>query len=499
MSQTYQSRIIVHPEGIDTTGFTNENSLVRAMQDRPDTLVPAVTMLMGAWHTQFPLSFMTEGQGFLKKEAINHIEYDYPVMGKRVTTSRIKASPYTAGNKPGVGHSDIKVTFDTHLFKKKALVMTPDNTLLQVRDEGLSVPGGGVQLSFRLVDPNPASFLALDQLTPGTVWGLTGGSPVSNSRSFGTQSTTQYPGKRKNQISILRKSYEMAGNITNRVVEFQFYTEGGKMSRYWVDFEEYQHMLAWKEECETHLWVSEYNRDNLGVIPLTDPDTGLPVPMGAGMFQQIRSNTTYSVFTETLLRTILGDVFRGAPDTGMMDVVLYTGTGGFDSFDLGMKDSTLFSLIAESGIGSNFVKSKAGGLNLGGYFRSYEHVEGHTITLKKLPMLDHGGYADRSARHPVTGRPLSSYEMYFVDQSTYDGIPNLRMVHQEGRLEIRGLHQGMTLLKGSNFGDYKGNGRYVNLATPQDATSIHFMSTKGICMLRDTHTFALKPASNFVG
>lgn len=493
-----KSRIVVHDEVYDGTGFTDQNSLVRALADKPDELTPVITMLMGAWNyaNQFPLLALTEGQGFTRNIGLNDIQYTYPVMGKRKTTDTIVSSTYSASSVIGNNKTDVVVVFANKWFSNQQLVMTPNKTLLRVNGNPIPV-GKNWRYTFKMVDPDPTVTLDFTQVLPGTAWGAIGGAPVSESRSWGNESVLQSPGKRKNQISILRRSYHIAGNISNKIVEFQLFNSSGQKTNYWLDWAEFQHMLQWREDKETHLWVSEYTRDAAGQNPLIDPDTGQIIPMGAGLMQQITNSDTFTTLTEAKIRSIVSDVFRGVPDTGAMDIVVYCGEGFAELFDIAMKSSTSFTLVADS-LGDKFVRSAGGNLQLGGYFTSYLHIDGHIITLKRLQFLTHGAYADVAPRHPETGLPLTSYEAYFVDQSIYDGVPNLQMVHQKGRMEIRGLEQGMSLVKGSEYGSYSGNSKYLKLATQQDQTSIHFLGTCGIQMLNDTHSFKLLPSVNIV-
>lgn len=488
-----KSRIIVHNEGYDATGFTDQNSLVRAMMDKPDQLTPVITMLFGAWNFagRFPLLALTEGQGFTRSTGLNNGQFEYPVIGKRKTTDTIVSTSYSSTDKPGIGHTPFYVVFTTKWFSRQQMVMTPNKTMVQVQGDPVKV-GSNYRYTFVLTNPDVTAYVAYDQLLPGTVWGAIGGAPVSQSLSFGNSMPLQTPGKRKNQISYLRRSYHIAGNIANKVVEFRLWDANGKPTNLWIDWVDMQHMLQWREDKETHLWVSEYTRDAAGQNPLIDPDTGQPIPMTAGLMQQITNSDTYTVLTDTKIRNIVSDVFRGTPDTGAMDLVWYVGDGFADEFDAAMKGSAMFTQVAQ-GLGTNgeFVRSKGGNLQLGGYFTSYKHIDGHIITLKRLPFLSHGAYADIAERHPVSGLPMTAYEAYLVDQSVYDGVPNLQMVHEEGRMEIRGLEQGMALVKGSTYGSYNGNKQYLSLSTPQDLTSIHFMGTCGIQMMNDTHSFKL--------
>lgn len=488
---TLQSRIIIHPEGYDTSGVSNENTLVRARLDKPEAITKIVTMLMGAWGygESFPLLQLTEGQKGGSKE-IENIEYEYPVIGKRKTTTRVFSTQYGTGDKPGINNTMFFIVFEEKWFPPQQTIASVEfGVTARVMEEPVPAVGGGYRYTCQLVDPDPAAYVPLNALTPGVIWGKLGGANVANSLSVGNWSPVQTPGKRKGQIGVLRKSYRMAGNIANRMVEFNIVNGKGQTSSLWLDYEEFQHMINWKAEKEETLWLSEYNRDVYGNIKMMDSVSGLPIPYGAGLKQQIPNSTTYSSLTEKLIRSIVNDTMQGTPDTQQMDIMLFCGNGFKEEFDLAMKSSTIFTQVA-LGTADSFVRSAGGNLQLGGYFTSYRSVDGHVITLKNLPFLNHGGYADASGIHPISGRPKSSYEAYFVDASTYDGQRNIMMMHQKGRMELRGLHQGMTALPDSDYTSYRGNSA-LRLATERDESSVHFMATLGVQLLRDTNSFKL--------
>lgn len=498
---TLQSKIQVHGENFDATGYSDQNSLVRALADKPDQLTPTLTHLMGAWNwaNRFPLLALTEGQaGGIKEVAINSLQYEYPVIGKRKTTETVSSTQYGTGDKPGLNNTPFFVTYANKWFAPSQTLRSRSGIQARVMEEPVSAAGGGWRYKLQMFNPDPTASVPLGDLLPGAVWGIGGGSTVTQSLSVGNWSPVQTPGKRKNQISFIRKSFRLAGNVANKIVTFTLVDANQRATNLWLDWETFQHMLAYREEKELHLWTSEYSRNEYGQNPLIDPATQQIIPTGAGLFQQIPNYDTYSFLTEKKIKTTLGDVFRGAPDTMKMDIVLYTGEGGAEEFDTAMKGSKIFNQVAFS-TGDNFVRSAGGNLMLGGYFTSYQSVDGHIVTIKKLPFLDLGGYADASPRHPISGRPLSSYEMYFVDMSKYDGVPNLQLVYEKGRMEVRGVRQGMTVVPGTTYGDFNGMKGFIPLATEQDETSVHYMASCGIQMLRNTHSFKLLPDVSALG
>jgi hypothetical protein len=258
------------------------------------------------------------------------------------------------------------------------------------------------------------------------------------------------------------------------VVEFDLPVKGGQTSRFWMDYEEWQHFLQWKEECEMYYWYGQQSYGDNGVVQMKD-ENGQPVQIGPGLFDQIINKDTYSVLTENKLSDVVGDIFFGMTDAQNMNVTLYTGTGGAREFDRAMKDKlgTLGFTVFSDG---RFIQGNGSELTLTGYFKRYEHVDGHTINVVKVPLFDHGAVAQASQRHPVTGLPLESYRMCFVDQSRYDGQPNVQMINKKGREMVKWAVAGSVVPRGM--------GDSALRASDIDGASVHFLKTAGICLKR---------------
>lgn len=475
-----QAQVLYH-DTFDGRGFTNENSLANALLTKPDQITPVITHLAGKESDKFPLTFLTEGQaGGVKPIELNDIQYEWNVMGRMKNSDKIVSHGYQAGDKPGLNGTPFFVTFETNWLKYQHTIISPNGIQARImrRPEGA---GAHYQYKLQLINPDPAAYVDLGELVAGLSWTMTGGASVSESFSMGNESNVMAPGKLKNQISILRKSYHWGGNIARKTVEVQF-NVNGKSTNLWMPFEEWQHMMEWKQSNEEHFWWSQYNRRPDGSIPLIDEDSNLPIPIGAGVDQQIPNRDTYSMLTYKKLMNTVRDVMYGATDTGKMNIVLYTGVGGAQEFDEALKDkASQFTQI----MGDKFTTGAGRNLRLTGFYTSFEHVDGHVITLAKLPLLDYGSRAENSPKHPVTGLPLTSYEMYFVDQSMYDGEQNVRMVTQKGRSMVRRCVAGMS----EPAMDFTGNNQYI--ATEQDKSSVHFLAAKGICIRRANHCFKL--------
>lgn len=479
------SRVIYHDK-FDGKGFTDENSLSSALLTNPEQIVPVLTHLQGREDLKFPLSFLTEGQNNgIKTVELNDVQYFYSTFRKLRKTDSIAVTPaVTTG--VGLNNSYFTLDFRTNWLKVQHNVFSPSGVLCRIQKAPKKV-GNFYRYELVKIKNNGVAIPAADLLA-GQQWSMGAGANVSESGSMGNASNVVMPGKMKNQISFLRKSYALRGNIARKTVEVQFKVDG-KPTSLWMDFEKWQHSLNWKQDLEEHLWYSEYNRNPDGTIDLLDEDTGLPIPYCAGVFDQIDNNDTYGQLTADKIKRTVSDVLYGATDTGVMNIALFTGDGGAEEFDNAMKEEgNGFTMVSNSNVGDKFVGGATNSHNLmfGGYFTSYKHVDGHTITLKKLPLLDFGGRAENSPKHPITGRPLESYRMTFLDMSMYDGLPNVQMATQKGRGMVTGVLQGMA----STPYHFTGN-NFENVATEKDESKIHFLSAKSICIRRNTHCFNL--------
>ena len=474
---------VVYHDTFDGRGFTDQNSLVNALLTRPDQLDPVLTHLMGRKDKQFPLSFLSEGyEGSI---GVQDVQYTYDVINKLDKAITVISTTYGALDTPGINHTHFYITFKTNWAKVDHIIESAGDVQARVVSRPVQV-GNHYKYELQMMYDGRFPFCPVSELVPGTLWAMVGGAPVSESLSMGNESNFVAPGKMKNQLSFLRKSWRLGGNVSNRTVECQFRT-GSKTTNLWVAFEQWQFMLQWKQCIEEHLWYSRYNRRPDGVVPVKDPKTGLPIPTCAGVLDQIPNNDTYSKLTARKIKGLVRDVMFGASDTEMMDVRLFTGTGGAEEFDEAMKDEARqlgFNQVQSS----KFIGGSGSNLTLGGYFTKYTHKDGHVITVQHLPLLDLGSRAMKAPKHPKTQLPMTSYEMYFIDMSTYDGKKNVQMYHQKGRAMRTGLLQGMA----DTPYRFTGNKGVYALGTEQDASHIHFMCSKSINIRRNTHCFTLR-------
>lgn len=472
MAQDNIKKLRLYEDYWNPEGYTNENMLANALLTQPDLLSPVLTHLVGREDKRFPLSFLTEGVGNVRH--INDIEFDYPVMG-----AMNKAVMATAITGNGFGGSRVKITFVEKYFNPQYIVMSPEGLQFRLSEQQPIEVTGGWEHDANLVTSDTTATIAADQVV-GKLF-TQAFAPVAAYGSRGTESNWVAPSKMRNQITHIRKSYRYEGNVQNKVVNVQL-NIGGKTTTLWTDFEEWQHQMKWREETESMYWYSQYNRDLNGAINLKD-ENGNPIPIGSGVLEQIPNFDTYSNLTAKKIKSTVRDVLYGATDAQAVNIVLYTGLGGLEEFDSAMKDEVASGAYIKN-VNPVFVTGTGRSLTLGGFFTSYEHIDGHKVTVRHLPLLDNGVRALNANRHPITGLPLESYRMIFLDQSIYDGEANILSVTQKGREMVRWAVAGATIPKGFSGNDLR--------ATDVDGSSVHFLRVGGIQIRRATNCMHLE-------
>jgi hypothetical protein len=465
------TNIEVQKSVFNDSQMTDMNSLSNAFLSNPTQLSPVITHLAGKESMRFPLSFLSEGLG--NGKAIERLEYEYRVQTRRMMTRPIAIT--NGGASIGQGGSTFELIFPDSFFINQYVLVNGAGEQARIMKQPKEVSGGGGwKYTMRLVNPASAAVLSTG-FSSGDLWAPLF-APVGVDFSTGNASNWQAPGKVRNKLTTVRKSYHMSGNAKDFVAEFTLPTKGGKTTKLWMDYEEYQHMLAFKEECEMYYWYGERTYGSDGVVNMVD-ENDQPVVIGPGLLEQIINQETYSTLTENHLKNIIGDLFYGMTDAHKKQITLYTGTGGMREFDEALKNH--FGGAAQSwqvSGESRFITGSGRNLGLTGYFKNYEHVDGHTVTVAKMPMFDEGPMADVRDKHPVTGFSLESYRMVFVDQSTYDGANNLQMITKKGREHLRWCTAGSIVPRGFSQDGTR--------ASDVDGASVHMLKTGGISLRR---------------
>lgn len=448
---------------------TNDASLARMLQLQPEKITPVLTFLMGSEDNRFPLHYLSEGMKSTMEIAGD--EYEYDVMG-RIFKAVPLAAAVTVAN-AGIGYSEFVMTFNEGIFPEKYTILSPRGYQLVVKSR--KNIGGQWQYTVAISGSKSTSeFIPASELAAGALYTL-GWYQSASWGSRGSESTTTSPQKVRGDVSTIRKSYAWEGNVKYRGAKgISLGNKGGGETQLWWPFEEWQHNLSFRRECESAYWYSKSNRDANGQISERDAE-GNPIYRGSGLLEQIVNKDTYSELTAEKIKQTIRDTFFGMSDAQEKQITLFTGTGGRDAFDAAMKAELLGQGYIKL-TDNKFVTGQGRSLRLGGYFNTYEHVDGYVINIVTNRLYDDGPMA-KGLFHPKTGLPLESYRMTFVDTSVYDGQSNLVMVSKKGRAMVRGMVKGMNEVSQS----FAGNDL---IATDKDASSLHMLKTGQVVLRR---------------
>lgn len=432
----------------DDRGYSNEESIANLQLQKPVEINAFLTYNYGKDDDRFPLTFLTEGRGSAGVVDVDTVQWTWKTMG------RLKFDDFvtyfnTANTKPGVGGSDFEVHFSTHWFIEQYTLTAPDgHTQVRIqRDLGESAHGYGYIL--RLMSPNPDAFIDPEMLAVGKYWSM--GAPlVSESYSKGNRSNTMGPGQMTSQLEFHRYSKEIAGNLANVVIEYEFEGSDGGKNKLWINEEMRQFNVTMRIANEERLWMAEYNRNANGEVSLKDMDNGKPIPTTAGMLEICRESN-YDTYGEYLtlnkIKRTVGDVLDRDTDDGTMNIVLMGGKGFIEDFDEAMRmDAKENGFVTP--LGDKMIDGSDAGLTYGKYFRRYKTVDGHTITVKHCSFFDKSTIAETAKKnsmiHPRSGLPITSHQACFIDFSSYNGHQNVRKVRMKGQIYKAKVLKGLT-------------------------------------------------------
>lgn len=478
----------------DSTTHLDETLLYKSGLIDQVALSKNLTYLWGKDSDMFPLLTTTQGQNAftsLKPTQLNDTQYVWPIMGRTRWTTKVVALCDSSLAYPGLNFTPFDVYFEDNWIHYQYSAHTPDQ-LNQVRFQSEPKKEGEKlwRVTVQIIGADPTEYIAASNFVAGQAWAM-GATSVAGQLSDGTTSNRMTPGKLINQFGWQRYSKVISGNITNKVVNIEFDTDGGGKTNMWMPFELKQWEMERRMLDEMDLWTSKYNRTTTGIITTIDPETNLPIPKGAGVKQIITAAgnyDTFSVLTKAKFDQTVRSVFDNRVDDTPMEIVLYTGRGGAEMFHTMLMGEAAEYVLAVG----NAVVTGEGYLQFGAYFNKYKLIDGRIITVRPTKMFDHGTLAqqDRENGRMYNGYPLASYNMVFLDHSLDNGGErNIQLVAEAGREEIAGVYTGLTPLPDA----WKAvAGRDAKLSTTKDKASYEVMTSRGINFKNATTSFWLE-------
>lgn len=483
---------ILKETAYDNNFYTDENTLYRSKLLNPTQLTTMLTYLGGKDTNLFPILSATQGLGKIvskKPKKLNDTEYTWPIMGRIKLTSRL-IRVESSGSRIGINGTVVRLVFDDATFIHQYAILAPSGKKqLRLISDAKKV-SGGFEYSAVMLTPN--SYLEASDLILGKAWGLNAPS-VAASKSIGNRSNRITPGELTNQFGFMRFSQNIAGNIANKVVDFEFDLASGKKTNMWMPLEMYQFEMQKNIMSEQDLWLSEYNRNEYGVIMTIDEETGEPIPKGAGIRQTLVDMgyyDTYAYLSTKYFDEILSNISSNDDKLKTGNIVVYGGAGAKREFSNMMMREAVGNNLQYK-LSDTIIKQVPTGLQYGEYFMQYKDINGRVISFVETDLFNKGSIAEQQKQNGevIDGFPLVSYTMCFLNLgSNTNGEDNITLVAEDGREVIRNIYKGMSPLPEA----WGAIGNNNIISDVRDIASYEVMESKGVNILDASTCFYLE-------
>lgn len=440
----------------------------------------------GDMGSNFPLTYATEGLGNVEEIEDGGINYRYRVIDDNEKTVPLKETVTEAY--AGRGFKYFEMIFPEKHFSREHALVSPSGQRIRILEDP-TPKNGGWMYQMQLLTGNPDEYVDPKDLKEGVHY-VQSAAPVSNFGSRGTNTNFTAPYTIEGQITTVRKSYRYKGNMPKMIMTMQF---PGVEGMYWMDVMEWEFRQKFLFECEDQYMYGKDNRDNNGVINNLDWN-GQPIPIGDGIIAQVPNKYTYGSLSTNYLTNVVRDLFWNISLQAEIPVIeLQTGSGGMRSFHRAVEaNNSGFNFID-----TNQVTAGAdGSLSSGKYYREYRTIDNYILRVVHNPVFDRGYIArvQRKAKMMIDGAPLESHRLLFLDKSSYDGEPNMKMLAQKGRRSVRWMVAGGAPLPKGMSGNTDNIAKLA--ASEIDEAAVHELKTGQIFMKNGRTSIDMRLAVN---
>jgi hypothetical protein len=452
--------------------------LANALMTRPHEVSTVLSYIFGTYENS-TIDFLTSGLG--KTMTIANREYEWPVMIQHDKAVEIQAAQWngadiTSTDVPGINQTAIKIWVREKWFGPGA-VLALDDRDYQVRIAGEPIQDGEFFIYTVYVVGNADAYILPSLLEKGKKLSREGSAyeEYSEEADIVNYST---PFKLRNHLTTMRLSYDITGDAYSSVMVIAMKDpKSGKSTYLWSDYQEWVALRQWYNTIDRFLVYSKYSSNQDGTADLKGTN-GRPVYIGAGLLQQIAPSNkqTYTKLTADLLEDYLFNLSYNLLQKGERKFVALTGEMGMKEFDRVLKEKASAYQLTDT----KFISGSGQELTLGGQFTTYKMLNGIELTLKHFPLYDNIVY--NRQLHPVSGKPLESYRMTFLDFGSRDGESNIQKVVRKDR-EMSMWHNAGSVAPGAGHAKSKS----VLRSNAKDGYSVHFLTEQGI-MVKDPTT-----------
>lgn len=454
--------------------LVDENMLANALMTKPHEVSTVLSYIFGRYEGT-TIDFLTSGLG--KTLTIENRQYEWPVMiehDRAITINQAKwmGNTIASTDTPGINGTPIQLWLSDKWFGPGA-ILSFDDREFQVRVSGTPYQDGSDWVyTVYVANGRSNAYIPPSLLAAGKQVGREGTAYEEFSEE-GDIVNYQTPFKLRNHLTTMRLTYDVTGSAYSSVMVIAMKDpKSGKASYLWTDYQEWVALRQWYETIDRQLVYSKYNANQDGTTDLMGTN-GRPVYIGAGLLEQISpaNRRHYTRLTADIMEEFLFDLSYNIRGTSERKFVALTGEMGMKEFDRVLKEkASAYSLID-----THFVTGTGQNLTLGGQFTTYKMLNGVELTLKHFPLYDNVIYNRK--KHPISGKPLESYRMTFLDLGTRDGEANLMKVTRKDRAMVM-WHVAGSVAPG------QGHAKSINTlrSNGKDGYTVNFLSEQGIMM-----------------
>lgn len=458
--------------------LVDENMLSNALLTKPYEVSTVLSYIFGTYENS-SLDFLTSGIG--RTLTVDNREYKWKVMlahdkAIEIVNATWNGAAIASTDTPGINQTPIKLYLKEKWFGPGAILAFDDREF-QVRVSGEPFQDGDLYVyTVYVADGQATSYIYPSLLETGKYVSREGSAYEEYSEEADIVNY-QTPFELHNHLTTMRLSYDITGDAYSSVMVIAMKDpKSGKSSYLWSDYQEWVALRQWYATIERQLVYAKYNSNSNGTTDLRGSN-GRPVYIGAGLLQQISDSNrqTYTKLTADLVEDFLFNLSYNILAKGERKFVALTGEMGMKEFDRILKEKASAYQLTDT----KFISGSGQELTLGGQFTTYKMLNGIELTLKHNPLYDNTVY--NRILHPVSGKPIESYRMTFLDFGSYDGESNIQKVVRKDR-EMVMWHTGGSVAPGAGHAKSKS----ILRSNAKDGYSVHFLSEQGVMVKNPT-------------
>lgn len=475
------------------------NHLGSIFQLKPQLATPTMVRLLESYGIKSFDSFISK---YPVKTFDSDDEYTWNVIGSSdkniplIEARNADGNPIEGTDNVGVNGEIFYLVFGEDYFPKGVIIVGELNEVYPIRvlESGRSE---GTNTVYKVQCTGAISGgIPYDQLTAGKRFSIEY-APVSKglSRQVGGIHFAS-PISMRNEFTTLRIHSKVSGDLLNKKIAFGIpimdnRTHKEHVETMWMHYGEWELEQEWADYKNKALVFGRSNRNSNGEYRDFDA-SGEVIRMGSGLFEQMQYGNTmpYNTFSLKLIEDALYQLSATKLGWDERTFVLRTGERGAALFHKAVLDTvsgwTAFTTNTDNlgMIQRTNSPLHQNALSAGFQFVEFRAPNGVTLKVDVDPMYDN---TTRNKIPHYLGGPAFSYRFDIMDIGTMDQ-PNIFKV------AVKGQEGDYTSYQWGLRDPWTGRMGNPYASTDEDSSTIHKMTTTGICVLDPTRTMSIIPS-----